>query len=126
MSAVLVPEFAATERRSPKVFFCNTLGFDCACERPEEGDCSLRLREAGLVLYQVGQGRSFGAAHLPTASPFGTRSPIGIPPLASPLLWQGLNLKIRVGSLPLGKPGWPRSTIRFSSRSRTKGIGPAP
>lgn len=71
MANALVPEFAVSDWRRSKAFYCGVLGFACAYERPEEGFCYLRLGDAELMLDQIGQGRTFGNGHLPTSYPFG-------------------------------------------------------
>jgi catechol 2,3-dioxygenase-like lactoylglutathione lyase family enzyme len=83
LSNALVPEFAVSDWRKSKSFYCDVLGFDCAYEREEEGFCYLRLGEAELMIDQIGQGRTFEAGHLPDVYPFG----------------RGLNVQIRVPSI---------------------------
>lgn len=83
MSNALVPEFAVSDWRKSKSFYCDVLGFDCVYERAEEGFCYLRLGEAELMIDQIGQGRSFDAGHLPTGYPFG----------------KGVNVQIRVAAI---------------------------
>lgn len=83
MSNALVPEFAVSDWRRSKSFYCDILGFECLYERAEEGFCYLRLGEAELMLDQIGQGRTFDDGHLPTSHPFG----------------KGLNVQIRVPSI---------------------------
>ena len=83
MANTLVPELAASDARRSRQFYCETLGFDCVYERPEEGFCYLRLGEAELMIDQIGVGRTFDGGHLPAGYPFG----------------KGLNLQIRVPSV---------------------------
>ena len=83
MSNALVPEFAVSDWRRSKAFYCGLLGFTCAYERPEEGFCYLRLGEAELMIDQIGLGRTFDGGHLPEGYPFG----------------RGLNVQIRVASI---------------------------
>ena len=47
MNSTLVPEFAVSDWRKSKHFYCEVLGFECDYERPEEGFCYLRLRRCG-------------------------------------------------------------------------------
>lgn len=83
MSSALVPEFAVSDWKKSKSFYCDLLGFECAYERIEDGFCYLRLGAAELMIDQIGQGRTFDAGHLPTGYPFG----------------KGLNVQIRVPSI---------------------------
>lgn len=83
MSSALVPEFAVSDWRKSKSFYCEALGFECAYERAEEGFCYLRLGEAELMIDQIGKGRTFDDGHLPVGYPFG----------------KGLNVQIRVSSI---------------------------
>ena len=83
MSNALVPEFAVSDWRISKKFYCDILGFRCAYERPEEGFCYLTLGEAELMIDQIGEGRTFDDGHLPQSYPFG----------------KGLNVQIRVASI---------------------------
>ncbi|WP_444451941.1 bleomycin resistance protein [Rhodobacter capsulatus] len=83
MSNALVPEFAVSDWRKSKSFYCDLLGFDCLYERAEEGFCYLRLGGAELMIDQIGLGRSFDAGHLPNTYPFG----------------RGVNLQIRVAAV---------------------------
>lgn len=83
MGNALVPEFAVSDWRKSKSFYCGLLGFECVYERIEEGFCFLRLGEAELMIDQIGEGRTFDAGHLPVTYPFG----------------MGLNVQIRVPSI---------------------------
>ncbi|WP_071797259.1 bleomycin resistance protein [Natronohydrobacter thiooxidans] len=83
MANALVPEFAVTDWRRSKRFYCEILGFSCVYERPEEGFCFLSRDGAELMLDQIGAGRSFDDGHLPERYPFG----------------KGLNVQIRVACL---------------------------
>jgi len=83
MTNALVPEFAVSDWRKSKTFYCDILGFDCRYERAEEGFCYLALGEAELMIDQIGKGRTFDDGHLPGAYPFG----------------KGLNVQIRVESI---------------------------
>jgi len=83
VSNALVPEFAVSDWRKSKSFYCDLLGFDCLYERAEEGFCYLRLGGAELMIDQIGLGRSFDAGHLPSTYPFG----------------RGVNLQIRVAAV---------------------------
>ncbi|MBE9638023.1 bleomycin resistance protein [Salipiger mangrovisoli] len=83
MGAALVPEFAVSDWRRSRAFYCDILGFDCAYARPEEGFCYLRLGDAELMIDQIGLGRTFDDGHAPDAPPFG----------------KGLNLQIRVAAI---------------------------
>jgi catechol 2,3-dioxygenase-like lactoylglutathione lyase family enzyme len=80
---VLVPEFAVSDWRASKHFYCETLGFTCLYERPEEGFCYLDLGGAELMIDQIGTGRTFDNGYLPQSYPFG----------------KGLNLQIRVAEV---------------------------
>ncbi|UUX49234.1 VOC family protein [Nisaea acidiphila] len=82
MTCALVPEFAVSDWRASKRFYCELLGFECRYERPEEGFCYLALGDAELMIDQIGAGRTFDDGHAPTAYPFG----------------KGLNVQIRVSS----------------------------
>ncbi len=83
MSNALVPEFAVSDWRRSKAFYCDVLGFDCAYARAEEGFCYLRLGDAELMIDQIGLGRTFDGGHLPQSHPFG----------------RGLNVQIRVAAI---------------------------
>lgn len=83
MANALVPEFAVTDWRRSKQFYCEILGFDCVYERPEDGFCYLSLQGAALMIDQIGAGRTFDEGHLPHSYPFG----------------KGLNVQIRVSSI---------------------------
>lgn len=83
MANTLVPELAVSDARRSRQFYCETLGFACVYERPEEGFCYLRLGEAELMIDQIGVDRTFDGGHLPAGYPFG----------------KGLNLQIRVPSV---------------------------
>ncbi|NDV87829.1 VOC family protein [Aurantimonas aggregata] len=83
MTNALVPEFAVTDYRRSRNFYCAVLGFSCAYERPEEGFGYLKLGSAELMIDQIGLGRTFGGTSLPDTYPFG----------------KGLNVQIRVPSL---------------------------
>lgn len=71
MSNALVPEFAVSDFERSKAFYHDTLGFEIAYERPEEGFAYLALGEAELMIDQIGVGRTFDDGHLPEAYPFG-------------------------------------------------------
>ena len=83
MPNALVPEFAVSDWRASKLFYCEHLGFECLYERPDEGFCYLRLGEAEIMIDQIGLGRSFDDGHLPHSHPFG----------------RGLNVQIRVPAI---------------------------
>lgn len=83
MNNALVPEFAVSDWRVSKAFYCDVIGFECAYERAEEGFCYLRLGKAELMIDQIGEGRTFNSGYLPTSYPFG----------------RGLNVQIRVPSV---------------------------
>ncbi|WP_034916850.1 VOC family protein [Erwinia sp. 9145] len=83
MSSALVPEFAVSDWRDSKRFYCQILGFKCVYERSEEGFCYLKLGEAELMIDQIGQGRTFDEGHQPTSYPYG----------------RGLNVQILVPSV---------------------------
>ena len=83
MTNDLVPEFAVSDWRVSKRFYCDVLGFQCVYARAEEGFCYLRLGRAELMIDQIGEGRAFDDGHLPTSHPFG----------------KGLNVQIRVPSI---------------------------
>ncbi|MCX8281510.1 VOC family protein [Phyllobacterium sp. 0TCS1.6C] len=83
MSNALVPEFAVSDWRKSKAFYCDVLGFTCLYERAEEGFCYLALGEAEIMIDQIGQGRTFDDGHLPESYPFG----------------RGLNVQIRVDGI---------------------------
>ena len=76
----VVPEFAVSDWRVSRAFYCDLLGFSCRYDRPEEGFAYLTRGSAHLMLDQIGQGRDF---IVPTAHPFG----------------QGVNVQIRVDDL---------------------------
>lgn len=67
----LVPEFAVTDWRASRRFYCDVLGFHVLYERPEEGFVYLALGDAELMLDQVDLGRTFGDRHRPADYPFG-------------------------------------------------------
>ena len=79
----LVPEFAVTDWRRSRSFYCDVLGFQPVYDRPEEGFSYLSLGKAELMIDQIGLGRTFGDGHLPEDYPFG----------------KGLNLQIQVTSV---------------------------
>lgn len=83
MINALVPEFAVSDWRKSKAFYCDILGFACLYERPEEGFCYLALGEVEIMIDQIGDGRTFDDGHLPRTYPFG----------------KGLNVQIRVKSI---------------------------
>jgi catechol 2,3-dioxygenase-like lactoylglutathione lyase family enzyme len=83
LSNALVPEFAVSDWRQSKAFYCDTLGFTCLYERPEEGFCYLTLGQAEIMIDQIGEGRTFENGHLPVSYPFG----------------KGLNVQIRVETI---------------------------
>lgn len=83
MGNALVPEFAVSDWRASRAFYCDLLGFACLYERPEEGFCYLRLGEAELMIDQIGLGRTFDDEYRPDGHPFG----------------KGLNVQIRVPSI---------------------------
>lgn len=83
MGNALVPELAVSDWQRSKAFYCDTLGFRCNYERPEEGFCYLSIGDAELMIDQIGQGRTFDDGHLPVKYPFG----------------KGLNLQIRVDDI---------------------------
>ncbi|MBV4365843.1 bleomycin resistance protein [Erwinia phyllosphaerae] len=83
MGSALVPEFAVSNWRNSKKFYCDVLGFVCVYERPEEGFCYLKSGDAELMIDQIGEGRTFDNGHLPDSYPFG----------------KGLNVQIRVPSV---------------------------
>jgi catechol 2,3-dioxygenase-like lactoylglutathione lyase family enzyme len=67
----LIPEFAVSNWRVSKVFYCDLLGFTVDYERDEEGFAMLALGTARLMIDQIGTGRTFDDGHLPQAYPFG-------------------------------------------------------
>lgn len=83
MSNALVPEFAVSDWRKSKAFYCDILGFTCLYERPEEGFCYLTLGQAEIMIDQIGEGRTFENGHLPDSYPFG----------------KGLNVQIRMETI---------------------------
>ncbi len=83
MGNALVPEFAVSDWRKSKAFYCEVLGFEMVYEREDEGFCYLRLGEAELMIDQIGAGRTFDGGHLPETYPFG----------------RGLNVQIEVPSV---------------------------
>jgi catechol 2,3-dioxygenase-like lactoylglutathione lyase family enzyme len=83
LGQVLVPEFAVSDWRASRSFYCEILGFECVYERPEEGFCYLNLGGAELMIDQIGEGRTFENGHLPQSYPFG----------------KGLNVQIEVPSV---------------------------
>lgn len=70
MANALIPEFAVTDWRKSKQFYCGILGFACVYEHREEGFCFLSLEGAELMIDQIGAGRSFDDGHLPKRYPF--------------------------------------------------------
>ncbi len=86
MTNALVPEFAVSDWRASRDFYCRILGFAAVYERPEEGFSYLALGGAELMLDEIGLGRTFDDGHRPQSHPFG----------------RGLNVQIRVpGIAPL-------------------------
>lgn len=83
MSSALVLEFAVSDWRDSKIFYCHILGFKCIYERAKEGFCYLKLGEAELMIDQIGKGRTFDEGHQPTGYPYG----------------KGLNVQILVPSV---------------------------
>lgn len=83
MPPALIPEFAVTDWRASKAFYCDLLGFAVEYERPSEGFAMLALAEARLMIDQIGTGRTFDDGHLPHAYPFG----------------RGLNVQLEVPSV---------------------------
>ncbi|OWU84629.1 glyoxalase [Oceanicola sp. 22II-s10i] len=71
MANALVPEFAVSDWRASRAFYCDVLGFDCVYARDEEGFCYLRLGAAEIMIDQIGLGRDFDGGHLPDGYPFG-------------------------------------------------------
>ncbi len=80
MGNALVPEFAVSDWLKSRRFYCDLIGFSVRYERPEEGFCYLELGDAGLMIDQIGIGRTFSIDGAPLEKPFG----------------RGLNLQIRV------------------------------
>ncbi|MCB5202991.1 VOC family protein [Neorhizobium sp. T786] len=76
----LVPEFAVSDWRTSRRFYCELIGFSVLYERAEEGFCYLVLGEAQLMIDQLGVGRTFDIDGAPLDRPFG----------------RGLNVQIRV------------------------------
>ncbi|MGH0004244.1 bleomycin resistance protein [Pseudovibrio ascidiaceicola] len=83
MSNSLVPEFAVSDWKASKHFYCEVLGFECVYERPEEGFCYLSLGTAEIMIDQIGAGRTFDNGHAPQSYPFG----------------KGLNVQIEVKAI---------------------------
>lgn len=83
MSTALVPELAVSDWRRSRRFYAEVLGFAVRYERPDEGFVYLALGKAELMIDQIGLGRTFGDAHLPTDPPFG----------------RGLNVQIEVAAI---------------------------
>ncbi len=83
MENALVPEFAVSDWRASKRFYCDVLGFERVYDRPEEGFCYLRLGQADIMIDQIGEGRTFDDGHLPKDRPFG----------------RGVNVQIRVEAI---------------------------
>jgi len=83
LSNAIGPEFAVSDWRKSKEFYCDILGFTCLYERPEEGFCYLTLGQAEIMIDQIGEGRTFENGHLPDSYPFG----------------KGLNVQIRVDTI---------------------------
>ncbi|GAA3854869.1 VOC family protein [Celeribacter arenosi] len=71
MRPALIPEFAVTDWRASRAFYCDLIGFSVDYERPEDGFSMLQLGSARLMIDQIGVGRTFGDGHLPDAYPFG-------------------------------------------------------
>ncbi|WP_127903114.1 bleomycin resistance protein [Solirhodobacter olei] len=96
MSNALVPELAVSDWQTSRRFYCQTIGFSCLYERPEEGFSYLALDAAELMIDQIDLGRTFDDGHAPEGRPFG----------------RGLNLQIRVPAIrpllaALEAAGWP-------------------
>lgn len=83
MANALIPEFAVSDWRKSKQFYCDILGFELRYERPEEGFAFLALGGAELMIDQIGAGRTFEDGHLPNQKPFG----------------RGLNVQIEVDAV---------------------------
>jgi len=83
MPNLVVPEFAVTDWLKSRSFYCETLGFKCLYERPEDGFCYLSLNGAEIMIDQIGEGRTFDDGHLPEKYPFG----------------KGLNVQIQVDEI---------------------------
>jgi catechol 2,3-dioxygenase-like lactoylglutathione lyase family enzyme len=83
MPSLVVPEFAVTDWRKSRNFYCEILGFKCLYERPEDGFCYLSVNGAEIMIDQIGEGRTFDDGHLPVKYPFG----------------QGLNVQIQVDEI---------------------------
>lgn len=79
----IVPEFAVSDWRQSKRFYCDLLGFECLYERPEEGFCYLSREGAELMIDQIGLGRTFDNGHGPWDYPLG----------------RGLNVQIEVSKV---------------------------
>lgn len=84
----LIPEFAVTDWRTSKAFYCDLLGFTVDYARPEDGFVMLKLGMARLMIDQIGTGRSFDDKHVPNHYPFG----------------RGLNVQVEVADV------WPAHT----------------
>lgn len=87
LEPALIPEFAVSNWRTSRDFYCDQLGFSVLYDRTEEGFAMLvkgdGANEVRLMIDQIGEGRSFDDGHMPQTRPFG----------------RGVNLQIRVGDL---------------------------
>ncbi|WP_417257655.1 bleomycin resistance protein [Celeribacter sp.] len=79
----LIPEFAVSDWRDSRDFYCDLLGFTIDYAREEDGFAMLALGHARLMIDQIGAGRTFDDGHLPDSYPFG----------------RGVNLQIEVPSV---------------------------
>ena len=79
----LVPELAVTNCAASRAFYTQIIGFTVLYDRPEEGFAYLTLGRAHLMIDELGEGRTFGGAHLPQSQPFG----------------KGMNLQIQTPNL---------------------------
>ncbi|WP_417269565.1 bleomycin resistance protein [Celeribacter sp.] len=81
----LIPEFAVSDWRDSRDFYCDLLGFTIDYAREEDGFAMLALGHARLMIDQIGAGRTFDDGHLPDRYPFG----------------RGVNLQIEVPNVHL-------------------------
>ena len=84
MNNILIPEFAVSDWRRSKHFYCSVLGFDCLYERPEEGFCFLNLggaeRQIALGRDDIHDRLGLGKVELPVQEgPLGELAGLGHP-----------------------------------------------
>ena len=81
--ATLIPELAVTDCEKSIIFYRDTLGFNVAYERKDEGFVFLEREGAQLMLDEIGKGRTWMHPNVPLERPLG----------------RGVNLQIRVAAI---------------------------